>query len=119
MNRRQINIARVTGALLAAALAQVTLARAADSFPHKAIRIIVPAAPGGTTDIAARLLAERMGNGLGQNIVVENRAGAAGIIGVQVLLAAAPDGYSLLMGNIGPNAPSKRNINSEPTRTSP
>ena len=104
MNRRQINIARVTGALLAAALAQVTLARAADSFPHKAIRIIVPAAPGGTTDIAARLLAERMGNGLGQNIVVENRAGAAGIIGVQVLLAAAPDGYSLLMGNIGPNA---------------
>lgn len=113
MNSRQSRIARVTrvtgvtGVILAAAaaaLAQATLARAADSFPHKPIRIIVPSAPGGTTDIAARLLAERMGNTLGQNIVLENRAGAAGIIGVQVFLAAAPDGYSLLMGNSSPNA---------------
>lgn len=107
MNSRQSRIARVTGVtgvILAAALAQATLARAADNFPHKPIRIIVPSAPGGTTDIAARLLAERMGNGLGQNIVLENRAGAAGIIGMQVFLAAAPDGYSLLMGNVSPNA---------------
>ncbi len=81
-----------------------TLALAADNFPYKPVRIIVPAAPGGTTDIAARLLADRMGSALGQNIVVENRAGAAGIIGVQAFLAAAPDGYTLLMGNIGPNA---------------
>ena len=81
-----------------------TLALAADNFPYKPVRIIVPAAPGGTTDIAARLLADKMGAALGQNIVVENRAGAAGIIGVQAFLAAAPDGYTLLMGNIGPNA---------------
>ncbi len=81
-----------------------TLALAADNFPYKPVRIIVPAAPGGTTDIAARLLADKMGAALGQTIVVENRAGAAGIIGVQAFLAAAPDGYTLLMGNIGPNA---------------
>ncbi len=81
-----------------------TLVLAADHFPNKPVRIIVPAAPGGTTDIAARLLADKMGAALGQNIVVENRAGAAGIIGVQAFLAAAPDGYTLLMGNIGPNA---------------
>jgi tripartite-type tricarboxylate transporter receptor subunit TctC len=79
-------------------------ARAADAFPSKAIRIIVPAAPGGTTDIAARALADRMGAELGQAIVVDNRAGAAGIVGVQAFLAAAPDGHTILMGNIGPNA---------------
>ena len=90
--------------LLAATLLQGAVVRAADSFPSKPIRIIVPAAQGGTTDIAARLLGDKMGIALGQNIVVENRAGAAGIIGVQVFLAAVPDGYTLLMGNIGPNA---------------
>jgi tripartite-type tricarboxylate transporter receptor subunit TctC len=90
--------------LFAAALLQGAGVGAAENFPSKPIRIIVPAAQGGTTDIAARLLGDKMGNALGQNIVVENRAGAAGIIGVQVFLAAAPDGYTLLMGNIGPNA---------------
>ncbi len=81
-----------------------TLAQAADAFPAKPLRIIVPAAPGGTTDIAARALADKMGTELGQTIVVDNRAGAAGIIGVQALLAAPPDGYTIMMGNIGPNA---------------
>src|SRR5688572_4706766 len=79
-------------------------AHAAEAFPTKPVRIIVPAAPGGTTDIAARALAEKMGSELGQTIVVENRAGAAGIIGVQAFLAAPPDGHTILMGNIGPNA---------------
>ena len=77
--------------LLAVAL-RGTSAQAADPFPSKPIRIIVPAAPGGTTDIASRALADRMGIVLGQPIVVENRAGASGIIGVQAFLAAAPDG---------------------------
>ena len=80
------------------------LAQAADAFPGKPIRIIVPAAPGGTTDIAARALADKMGIELGQPIVVDNRAGAAGIIGVQAFLSAPPDGHTILMGNIGPNA---------------
>ena len=99
--RQCFTIARL---FLAVAALNGTPAQAADVFPSKPIRIIVPAAPGGTTDIATRLLADRMGAELGQTIVVENRAGAAGIIGVQVFLAAVPDGYTIMMGNIGPNA---------------
>lgn len=94
----------ITSICLAVTALCGSLAQGADIFPSRPLRIIVPAAPGGTTDIASRLLADKMGAELGQNIVVENRAGAAGIIGVQAFLAAAPDGYTLLMGNIGPNA---------------
>jgi tripartite-type tricarboxylate transporter receptor subunit TctC len=101
MTKRHFTTARLFLAVVALSGA---LAQGADIFPSKPIRIIVPAAPGGTTDIAARLLADRMGVELGQPIVVENRAGAAGIIGVQAFLAATPDGYTILMGNIGPNA---------------
>ena len=101
MTKRRFAIAQL---FLAVVALNGTVAQGADIFPSKPLRIIVPAAPGGTTDIASRLLADKMGGELGQNIVVENRAGAAGIIGVQALLAAAPDGYTLMMGNIGPNA---------------
>ncbi len=73
-------------------------------WPEQNITIIVPAAPGGTTDIAARILSEKMGKELGQSVVVENKAGAAGIIGTQALVRSKPDGYTLIMGNIGPNA---------------
>jgi tripartite-type tricarboxylate transporter receptor subunit TctC len=90
--------------VIAVAALTATPGQAADAFPSKPIRIIVPAAPGGTTDIAARSLADKMGIELGQTVLVDNRAGAAGIIGVQAFLAAPPDGHTLLMGNIGPNA---------------
>ena len=76
----------------------------AAEFPSRPIRMIVPAAPGGTTDIAARVLGDKIGIELGQPIVVDNRAGAAGIVGVQALISANPDGHTLMMGNIGPNA---------------
>ena len=101
MTKRRFAIAQL---FLAVVALNGTVAQGADIFPSKPLRIIVPAAPGGTTDIASRLLADKMATELGQNIVVENRAGAGGIIGVQALLAAAPDGYTLMMGNIGPNA---------------
>ena len=62
------------------------------------------ASPGGTTDITTRLIAEKLGAKLGQTIIVENRAGAAGIIGAQQLARSPADGYTLIMGNIGPKA---------------
>lgn len=77
---------------------------ASAAWPEKPITIIVPAAPGGTTDIAARLVGEKMSKTLGQTVVIENKAGAAGIIGSQALVRSKPDGYTLGMGNVGPNA---------------
>jgi tripartite-type tricarboxylate transporter receptor subunit TctC len=73
------------------------------AWPDKPIKLIVPAAPGGTTDITARLLSEKIGAELGTTVVVENRAGAAGIIGSQALIQSPPDGYTIGFGNIGPN----------------
>jgi len=76
----------------------------AQTYPCKSVRFIVPAAPGGTTDIMARELAQKMGESLGVQFLVDNRAGAAGIIGTDLLVKSAPDGCTIIMGNIGPNA---------------
>ena len=90
--------------LIALLLALAGPALAQQAYPAKPLRIIVPAAPGGTTDIATRAIADKMTHDLGQPILIENKAGAGGIIGTQALVTAAPDGYTLMMGNIGPNA---------------
>ncbi|MGD9774463.1 Bug family tripartite tricarboxylate transporter substrate binding protein [Diaphorobacter sp.] len=74
------------------------------AWPDRPITIVVPAAAGGTTDIAARVLAEKMGKDLGAAIVVENKGGGGGSIGTAQVARARPDGYTLLMGNIGPVA---------------
>ena len=83
-------------------LAAVLLGAAAawaQSYPSKPIRLIVPFVPGGNVDITARTVAPALGEALGQPIVVENRTGAAGMVGAQALLAAAADGYTLMMGS--------------------
>ncbi|MCW5605765.1 MAG: tripartite tricarboxylate transporter substrate binding protein [Burkholderiales bacterium] len=81
----------------AALSATVSVPVQAQGYPTKSIRIIVPYAPGGGTDTVARALAQRMTESLGQQIVIENRAGANGIIGSEIVAKAAPDGHLLLM----------------------
>ncbi|SDB63516.1 Bug family tripartite tricarboxylate transporter substrate binding protein [Belnapia rosea] len=88
---------------LLAALALPSIARA-ESWPARPLRVVVPFAPGGATDLIARLIAERLATPLGQQVAVENRAGAFGILGADAVAKAPADGYTLLAGSPGPMA---------------
>ena len=90
--------------LAAPVIAMPGIARAQAWRPPGQVRIIVPAAAGGTTDIMARLLAQFLQSRWGSPVVVENRAGAGGTIGTLEMVRARPDGTTLLLGNIGPQA---------------
>jgi tripartite-type tricarboxylate transporter receptor subunit TctC len=80
-----------------AAIILPAAANAADAFPSRPIHLIVPYPPGGGTDIVGRVLGEKLGASLGQPIVIDNRGGAGGVVGTEIVAKAAPDGYTLLL----------------------
>ena len=80
------------------------VAMAQSAYPSKAIRFIVPFPPGGGTDIGTRVIAQKLAERFNQQVLVDNRGGAAGIIGTELAAKAPPDGYTLMMGNIGTHA---------------
>ena len=88
---------RYAGCAVVLAFALAGAAAAAQSDPARPVRMIVPSGAGGVTDVLARIIAHRLGEKLGQQVVIDNRPGASGIVGSQIVANAAPDGYTLLM----------------------
>jgi tripartite-type tricarboxylate transporter receptor subunit TctC len=101
--RRTVLTLAIGAALLSAAGA----ASAQAAWPTKPVRMVVPFAPGGTTDILARAMATELTKAFGQSFVVDNRAGAGGNIGADIVAKAPPDGYTILMGTVGTHAINK------------
>ena len=95
---------RVLILLLACAVSSFAHSQAARDYPSKAIRIVIPFAPGGGTDTLTRLIAQKMSEAWGQPVVADNRPGAGGTIASDVVAKASPDGYTLLMGMIATHA---------------
>ena len=92
-------IAAVIGGLLA-----LTGTASAQNFPDRQLTMIIPFAAGGPTDVLGRIMAQRMGEVLGQNVIVENVGGAGGMTGGKRVAASKPDGYTMLLGTVGTQA---------------
>lgn len=102
MKRRPFAMA--AAAVLAAVLSGSLHAQAADLPTGKPFKIIAPSSPGGILDLTSRLVAKSLGEKIGQPVIVENHPGAGGALGIQAMLRAEPDGRTLVMGSLGPNA---------------
>lgn len=106
-----------TRRLVLAGLASLPVASVAAAFPERPLRLIVPFAPGGSTDVAARLLAEALGPLVGQSVIVENRAGANGAVASEAVIRSEPDGHVLLVASAsthGVNPAVARRLNFDP-----
>ncbi|MDP2707575.1 MAG: tripartite tricarboxylate transporter substrate-binding protein, partial [Burkholderiales bacterium] len=95
-----LTIRLLTQSLMAVTLGLSTYAMAADTYPTKPVRLIVPFPPGGSNDIVGRLVGYALASGLGQQVVVDNRGGAGGMIGSEIAAHAQPDGYTLLIASV-------------------
>jgi tripartite-type tricarboxylate transporter receptor subunit TctC len=95
---------KASAAVAAALLAAAAPAMAQSDYPNKPVKLIIGFAPGGSTDIVGRIVAQKLGERLGQTVVVENRAGAGGTIGADVTAKAPPDGYTLTLGTTSTHA---------------
>lgn len=102
LRRRELLLGAAGAGLLAAGVAPSALAQSG-KFPDKVIKLMVPFAPGGATDVLGRLMAKALENEFKQTVIVENKPGASGAIGANAVLRLPADGYTLLMGGIGTN----------------
>src|SRR5215471_13778999 len=103
VSRRRIGIGATIGlgAAMLLLLGAATFALDAGNYPNRPIMMIVPFAPGGASDFVARMIQPGVSEILGQQVVVDNRPGASGMIGTEAAARAAPDGYTAFLGNIG------------------
>jgi len=115
----RVVVSAVAFAALAAA-AMPAAAQTADSYPNRPVKMLVPYAPGGATDIIARHVANKLNEVMGQSFVVDNRPGASGNIALDAAAKAAPDGYTLFVGNVSTNTINEnlfaQNMQSRPSR---
>jgi tripartite-type tricarboxylate transporter receptor subunit TctC len=93
----------LAGVVMLAAAAPAALAQSADTYPNHPVKIIVPYAPGGATDVIARIVGARLTDSLGQSFIVENRPGATGNLALELVAKAPADGYTLFVGNVSTN----------------
>ncbi len=116
MRRRDLLVVPL---IVAGALAGTSTGSVAQKYPSRFIRLVVPFAPGGSNDIIARLIGDKLAEAVGQTVVVENRPGAGGVLGTQTVTTAEPDGYTLMIGatsTLAANPSLYTNMNLDPPK---